>query len=314
MLRLNQILATLSKGMSSAELKTAYEQLSKAYRDRTKIVLDTSILQLAYLQARMPATVAVLSSVLKHLQPYQEQIKTLLDLGSGPGSVLWAAQDILLSLEKATCIDQSMGLLNFGKTILDKSDSGLKVDWQKGNLTKFNFPGPSTRVDLVSLSYVLNELPMDSRSKILTGAWQQNSAFLVLVEPGTPQGFQNIQDARTFLIQQGAKILAPCTHENTCPMSMEDWCHFSVRLQRSRTHQTMKGSLPYEDEKFSYLIATKLSLNDRPAARIVKNPKSSTGLVEFELCDQNGLTRVKVSKRDKDLFKRARKLEWGDGF
>ena len=42
--------------------------------------------------------------------------------------------------------------------------------------------------------------------------------MLVLVEPGTPQGFARIREARAALIAEGAHIVAPCTHENVCPM------------------------------------------------------------------------------------------------
>jgi hypothetical protein len=39
------------------------------------------------------------------------------------------------------------------------------------------------------------------------------------------------------------------------PLIAPDWCHFTQRLQRSRAHKHLKAAdLPYEDEKFSYVI------------------------------------------------------------
>jgi ribosomal protein RSM22 (predicted rRNA methylase) len=315
---LYRILESLADSVKPAELKAAYETMSQAYRAGDKIVLKDSIMQLAYIQARMPATVAVLSSVFAHLKAYESTITTLLDLGSGPASVLWAAQGKLLSLKHAVCVDQSKGLLDLGKTMLEQSDSSLEIIWLNerlgGNVKSSLEAHGQKSFDLVTMSYVLNELPEDKRGKVLQDAWAQADGYLVLVEPGTPQGFQNIRDARDLLIRDGAQIVAPCTHENVCPMSQEDWCHFSVRLQRSKVHQSIKGALAYEDEKYSYVIATKRPLSDRPAARIVKKPLESKGLVELDLCDANGLSRGKISKRQKDVFKLARKAGWGDGW
>ena len=47
--------------------------------------------------------------------------------------------------------------------------------------------------------------------------WQRRGQALVLIEPGTPQGFARIRAARAALIEAGAHIAAPCTHDNACP-------------------------------------------------------------------------------------------------
>lgn len=97
-------------------------------------------------------------------------------------------------------------------------------------------------------------------------------------------------------------------------MSEQDWCHFSTRLQRSKIHMNMKGSLPYEDEKYSYLIACKTPTNNRPTSRIVKHPKESKGMLELDLCNAQGLTHHKITKRDGEIYKQARKANWGDNW
>ena len=77
--------------------------------------------------------------------------------------------------------------------------------------------------------------------------------MLVIIEPGTPSNFDLIARIRRDLIASGAHLVAPCPHEDECPMAIaNDWCHFSVRLERTSEHRQMKGgALGYEDEKFS---------------------------------------------------------------
>ena len=93
----------------------------------------------------------------------------------------------------------------------------------------------------------------------------------------------------------------------------KDWCHFSVRIPRGKYHRRAKeAALPYEDEKYSYLVISKTPhppLGDR----IIKAPIVKTGHVILDLCTQNGqLERRIVSKSEGTPYTQARDKEWGD--
>lgn len=92
-----------------------------------------------------------------------------------------------------------------------------------------------------------------------------------------------------------------------------DWCHFSQRLERSTEHRLVKsGSLGYEDEKFSYIIATRLDL-PTAQARIVRHPRKHSGHVQLELCRVPGvIAKETVTKSNKEAYKRARQAQWGE--
>ena len=79
-------------------------------------------------------------------------------------------------------------------------------------------------------------------------------------------------------------------------------------------HQLLKqGNMGHETEKFCYLIALKQS--PAPAAkRLLKPPLKRTGHVHLELCTSKGVEKIIVSKREKDQYKKARKLYWGDSW
>jgi ribosomal protein RSM22 (predicted rRNA methylase) len=113
--------------------------------------------------------------------------------------------------------------------------------------------------------------------------------------------------------------VAPCPHQRDCPMAGEsqsaDWCHFAVRLPRTALHRQLKGgSLSYEDEKFSYLVATAGS-GSTAANRVVRHPLTRKGLMQLRLCTGDGeVSGVVVSKRQGPLYRAARSAEWGDAW
>ncbi|MFD5538161.1 small ribosomal subunit Rsm22 family protein [Streptomyces sp. NPDC127079] len=112
----------------------------------------------------------------------------------------------------------------------------------------------------------------------------------------------------------GREIAAPCPHSAACPIVPgTDWCHFSARVSRSSLHRQVKGgSLPYEDEKFSYVAATRLPAAPAPS-RVVRRPQIRKGQVLLDLCEPDEhLRRTTVTKRHGDLYRAARDVDWGD--
>jgi ribosomal protein RSM22 (predicted rRNA methylase) len=52
----------------------------------------------------------------------------------------------------------------------------------------------------------------------------------------------------------------------------------------------------------------------RTTARVIRKPLQRSGHVLLDLCTANGLKRQTISKRDKEAYKKAVKLDWGDGY
>ena len=69
-----------------------------------------------------------------------------------------------------------------------------------------------TGADLVVAAYVLAEQPERIAGAIACDLWKITGRMLVLIEPGTPQGFARIRAARAALIAGGAHIAAPWTN------------------------------------------------------------------------------------------------------
>lgn len=297
------------------ELKQAAKTLSDRYRaelrdGRLHMAQDMAVK--AYLATRLPATYAAVRASLDTLNAARPDFmpKTLLDVGAGPGTVLWATSEVWPDLEQAVLLEASAAVRKVGETLAADAITAQTV-WQAGDVT--TDLANLQPADLVTCAYVLDEIAPASLAKMVDRLWQLTADTLLIVEPGTPAGWQRILAVRAQLVAAGAHLLAPCPHEAPCPLNPPDWCHFSRRVARSRLHRLAKDAeVPWEDEKFIYVAASRQPAAPR-AARIIAPPKSGSGKVTLKLCEPDGSAGEKLfTKRDGDLFKSARRLDWGD--
>lgn len=293
------------------DIQQANEDLSKRYRTPSgQTFMNSDAHRQAYLAARMPATYSAVYAVLTECLNRQPgfSINSLLDLGAGPGTALWAVAAFFDSLKNVTLLEQDAELIAIAKRLLLHATIPGLVWKQEAMQQAQQFD----QHDLVILSYSIGELPQAERLPTIQKAWQAANKNLIIIEPGTPAGFERIRAIRSFLIAQNAHLVAPCPNSLPCPMKDGDWCHFSTRLERSITHrQTKQGTLGYEDEKYSYLIVSKTPVT-LPTARILRHPQKRSGHLNFTICENGKLSTLTLSKRNGDLYKEARKKEWGD--
>jgi ribosomal protein RSM22 (predicted rRNA methylase) len=170
---------------------------------------------------------------------------------------MWAAAESF-ELEQITCVERNQALLDLGASLASRSGNAAlrSTRWLPGDVAQLrDLPAH----DIVVFSYVVGEIADAQGEKLLRAAWLKARSLLVMIEPGTPEGFRRVHGARALLLDSGAHLVAPCPHHETCPMfATADWCHFSARVERSAEHRRLKGgSLGYEDEKFSYVVASK---------------------------------------------------------
>lgn len=268
---------------------------------------------LAYIAMRMPATYEASRKVFREIadQLPEQAIHSILDVGSGPGTSVIAAFDTFQDIKEAVLFEPSTAMSAFGTELVGEAidDRATKVVWRGVNVHEIDH---YTRSDLVVASYVLGELPGDML-QFVDRLWSATDALLVLIEPGSSAGFERLRLVRQHIIEHSGQIMAPCTHESSCPMAANDWCHFSVSVQRTKEHKRLKsGSRGDEREKFAYLVASKQTIVRASPARIVKRPIKGKGHVYLDLCSDTGLTRHTVSKRDPSNYRIARKSAWGD--
>ncbi|MGW6458531.1 small ribosomal subunit Rsm22 family protein [Streptomyces sp. NPDC055078] len=320
-------LAGLLAGLPPTQAARAVERLIANYRGVTPtdapVLRDRSDVA-AYAAYRMPATFEAVRSAIGALRDAVPEWAPLThtDIGGGTGAASWAVAEAWEAGgeegdgpgPRTTVLDWSEPALALGRELA--AASGVPAleaaRWERSRISA------AIRIestDLVTVSYVLKELTPGIRAAMVAEAARAARAVLI-VEPGTPDGYQRVIEAREQLIAAGMTVSAPCPHSAGCPIvSGSDWCHFAARVSRSSLHRQVKGgSLPYEDEKFSYVAATRFPARPAPA-RIARKPQIRKGLVLLELCSrEEGLARANVPKRQGPLYKAARDAEWGDAW
>jgi ribosomal protein RSM22 (predicted rRNA methylase) len=301
-------------GQKGADLAAAAATLSQRYRDERRdgrLHVASEADALAYLAVRLPATYAAVRTSFAAVKQARPDFapRTALDIGAGPGTALWAAADCWPALADAVLVEASPVFQGCGAELARAADLP-RLTWRVTDaLTSYLDEAPR---DLVTLAYVLNELAAEARPQLLQRLWQVTADTLVIIEPGTPAGWQRIAAARTQLLAAGAHPIAPCPHAHPCPLSPPDWCHFAARVARSRAHRLAKeAELAWEDEKFSYLAVAR-SPTPLTDARVIARPRKASGRVTLKLCRPDGSASEQLfSRRDGALFKRATRSVWG---
>ncbi|KAJ1739288.1 37S ribosomal protein S22 [Coemansia sp. RSA 1821] len=303
----------------------------------------------AYTAAFAPGAYGVIFNVLTELHNRLPEFspKSILDFGNGPGSVLWAAQDIW-DIRRYVGIDSSESMIACAESILDLADRRP----ESVEFLRYLAPEqPNTRADLVVSAFALSELPSDAaRQTTVETLWNNTKDTLVLIDHGTPNSARVISQARDFLINLASQdnastnslpseihTVAPFPNELKDPSNdTPAWIHFSQRVQRPMfTMRTKHSKANNEMVHYSYIIMRR---GPRPAnvqanneqcsdehrlakeafywPRIIMPPIKRKGHVVADMCTVEGkLERWTFTKtHDKQAYRDARKASWGDLF
>lgn len=320
---LRHALEEFAAAFPRSELERAALSISGRYRrlDTADAVLGiaSAAEAMAYGATRLPATYCSAGKVLEALKrslPDFEPV-SVLDVGAGPATAIFAALEYYSDIADLALIEPNLHLLTLGKKLLHASHPDLQPVWRQAEITSLALD--REKHDLVLCGYVLNEIEQEKGKKAVEATvkklWQATDGALVIIEPGTPAGYTTLMNVRDWLIGEGAYIAAPCTHVKPCPLiahTPQKWCHFSVRVERSKLHRQVKqdAELSYEDEKFSYLVASRQS-PAISAYRLIGHPRG-TKAVEADVCASTGEAEHLTIKKTHPQYKAFRKAQWGD--
>jgi ribosomal protein RSM22 (predicted rRNA methylase) len=160
--------------------------------------------------------------------------KRVIDFGVGCGSASAATMDVWDDIEWIHGIDPSHTMREGAKALLDDlSSQGEQRNAPRITMsTHLTAEASSTTFDLALFAYTATELPHGvstlAAAAILWGKLRPGG-ILVMIEPGTPDGFSSIRTVRSMLLdccrpdgkvegEEECHILAPCPHNGPCPM------------------------------------------------------------------------------------------------
>ncbi len=159
------------------------------------------------------------------LRGWRPATRTVLDWGCGSGvagrrvvSAFGAGQ-----FDRLTLWDHSPVACDFAAEAASAAFPGLDI-----RQATPGFFASGERIGLLLLSHVLNELSPAAQQDLRALAARADA--ILWVEPGTHAVSRQLGTFREQLRASGFRVLAPCTHENECPMFAlgreRDWCHF----------------------------------------------------------------------------------------
>ena len=267
---------------------------------------------LGYAALIMPATYAQLRGALAATAARIPNWapSTMLDLGSGPGTALWATSAQWPTLRTLSAYEREPALITLGRDLARESTTPAlrSVQWERADLRQATIAGT---YDLVVLGHVLNELDPAARRQVVAAAWAATAGMLLIVEPGTAPAFEVVRTARDELLAAGARTLAPCAHDRPCPLE-NDWCHFPQRLQRPEfQRRARQAPSPWEDSKFAYAAMARFGPDAPIWGRVIREPTSNKAYAEVELSTREGILRYRALKRHREQFRHVKDLAWG---
>jgi ribosomal protein RSM22 (predicted rRNA methylase) len=251
----------------------------------------------AYLLFYWPVSYAQGRQVLGELPA---RARRVLDLGSGPGPLAFAALDA--GAAEVTAADRSRPALALARELAAEASEALATrEWDPHRAGEL----PATSLDAVLMGHLLNELfghgepALGRRAALVERALAalRPGGSVVLIEPALRETSRELLQLRDVLVRRGFAVRAPCLFRGDCPALTKpsDWCHAERAWSMPPLLEQLAraAGLHKEALKMSYLVLAPKGepWREPPAGRsfrIVSEPLEGKGRQRFMACGPEG--------------------------
>jgi SAM-dependent methyltransferase len=248
--------------------------------------------------------------------------RAVLDLGSGPGPMAFAALDA--GAAEVVAADRSARALDTARALAAAAGEPIATrEWNPSRGRPLAELAHGRRFDLVTAGHVLNELfrgpEADARRAALLeealGLLEPGGSLLV-VEPALRETSRALLKVRDLLVARGHAVRAPCLFRGACPALLRetDWCHAERAIEPPAlvAQLARAAGLRKEAVKMSYLVLAPRGEGwaEPPPGRvfrIVSEPLPSKGRLRYMGCGPEG--RMGLSLQEKHVREGNRAFE-----
>jgi len=265
--------------------------------------------------------------------------RSVLDLGSGPGPLAFAALDA--GAAEIVAADRSKPALTLARELATEADEAIATrEWDPDKRSKI----PDGNYDVISFGHVLNELfgqtdaAIPKRVAVVEEALARipKNGSVVIMEPALKDTSRKLLALRDLLVGKGYAVRAPCLFRGPCPALIRDndWCHADRPWTMPPVVESLAraASLHKESLKMSYLVlAPKGEAWPEPPKgrlfRIVSEPLEGKGRQRYMGCGTEGRVGLALQEKHRtddngvffhlhrgDVVRVSETEEKGDGF
>ena len=240
---------------------------------------------------------------------------TLVDLGSGPGTLVWAwlfylakyAPERLQNMPPVIGIERTAEAVALAERLAESLRNYAPFESIDVSFRCADWQQAGGQYDLVLGGNVLMECA-DSATDALRDFGPTHA---LLIEPGNRPGFLRMLGARDALVATGHGIQFPCPAHAVCPLAADNWCNFTVNRAIVPFVQRMSnqaGRLNHRHH-FSGLVTGPAAPETAASWRVLSDVRKVHRSGVRYLCNGRVAPEVVVSRRKKssanEFFLRA---------
>lgn len=236
---------------------------------------------------------------------------TLIDFGTGPGTLLFAWSDYFNNGRKCFGIDSSSSMLNQARKIAKTFYANRAIQWSE------KLPIIDSDKRTLMFSHSLNEITENKRNEIIE---KVRANYIVVLEPGTKETFGKILGLRNYLLERDYSVEYPCSLNAKCPIEdKDDWCHQYLKLTHDISIESLTQKLKKDRRNvpliFHVYSKREAEKEPRQGSYLFRTLKPTKFSFELMMCSENNrLIKLQILKKNlsKQQAKQVNSLKAGE--